>query len=74
MLSILETIFALFSAYGIVFFLWWIVALVLARRISYNFLLSSDKEQAYINWLKFAGISPAESVKEEPNETGIDDN
>jgi len=71
---ILETVFALFAAYGVVFFCWWIVAICYARHLSENVSFSEKSKLRYINWLKFAGIFPPKIKKEDPNGTGIDDN
>lgn len=68
MYFIFDTLFALFSAYGVVFFLWWIVAIILSRHIS------PANVRIYINWLKFGGIFPPELTKEDLDGTRTNDN
>ncbi len=56
----IDTILALFASYGIVFLIWWIVALIRVRNLSSCFFVQihSHKDLAYLNWLKYAGIFP----------------
>lgn len=76
MYCVLETIFALFASFGVVFFIWWIVAIFYARFLPDNFSFNnSDATQLrYIKWLKFAGIFPPEVKNEDPNGTRTDNN
>lgn len=72
-----DTVLALFAAYGILFLLWWLIALFRARHLSARFLVfcPTKEDRAYLNWLKFAGVFPPISQNEEESYgTGIDDN
>jgi len=70
-----DALTALFAAYGVVFFIWWIITLVFARKTSVNFTfcIHSHTDQTYLKWLNFAGILPLQE-NGEINGTGIDDN
>ena len=75
MTSILDALTALFAAYGVVFFIWWIATLVFARKTSQNFAfcIYSTADQAYLKWLNFAGILPLRE-NGDTHGTGNDDN
>ncbi len=60
MQSWFDALTALFAAYGVVFFIWWIIALFCARRTSPNFTfcIQCNTDSIYLKWLNFAGILP----------------
>lgn len=74
---LVDTILALLASYGIVFLIWWIVALIRVRNLSscFSVQIHSQKDLAYLNWLKYAGIFPLMlQEKEDFNGTGTNDN
>lgn len=75
MQSWFDALTALFAAYGVVFFIWWIITLVFARKTSVNFTFCthSNTDRAYLRWLNFAGILPLRE-NGDLHGTGIDDN
>ena len=75
MQSWFDALTALFAAYGVVFFIWWITTLFFARKTSANFTfcIHTNTDQTYLKWLNFAGILPLRK-NGETNGTGIDDN
>lgn len=77
MQSWFDAIVALFAAYGLVFFIWWLIALCRAHALSFEFslYLHSQADNTYVKWLNFAGIvPPILNENEEFDGTGIDDN
>ena len=75
MQSWFDALTALFAAYGVVFFIWWMITLFFARKTSPNFTfhIHSHTDSTYLKWLNFAGILPLRE-NGDTHGTGIDDN